>query len=395
MRLIIDGRRRQHIIISPPLIAAEYSPTPQFSPFFTTSVDSTSPIDAVTPIVNPASSIEELLQAYGVKPGPVRCRIPPPPARAIFPQDYHVITRIHVRSRPGSSRPFSRASNRLFNPRQSPSISSSRRSNASSGILGLAILNEELPSPFIRIQNSSTRPGTAGSTAPKLRSRQAFVEVVSCATQTSPPPTPNVSSTPDERIVTQGPSPVVVERAPTRPRKRGKRSRAKANNVNIPGSGEQQTTDNNGGNPQRARRRRKRRDQSIQCNAEAQTSNMIKEKRSVSNHQNDRIAERDSISSEQISVTDIGNVSEAMEEYYRSQGQLHLMSGGFADSLVDAQIARNSFLGHSAASSIRSHSPMDSIKQDSSLRREKKSHTRSNHTTIASQDYLPTENVFE
>ena len=319
-KLRIDGAQGS-IIVSPPIIA-EYTPIAQHSPFFTESQ-----IHSVPPNINPASSIEELLRAYGVQPGPIKHTIPPPPAHAIFPPEYKTISRIHVRSRPGSARPFSRSSNRPFNPRHTPSVVSSRpstRSDASSDVLGLVPLYEEtgeIPSPWLRrprMRGREERPSTAGSMAPKLRSRNGLVEVVSCATQTSPLPTvtsfpPNASiqnNSSELEISHSQNDPPVVEKCHSRPRRR-KRNRS------LPGDRSTSTSSHTNINQDivtpKPRRRRKRREQSIQTIVEGE------EVRSIAlghDHQKPRSNDRYS----RASLIDIENVTEAMEEYYRSQG---------------------------------------------------------------------------
>ena len=64
----------------------------------------------------------------------------------------------------------------------------STRSNAESDVLGRTSLHLQLPrvSPLSR-RGESERPETARSTTPRMRARNPMVEVVSCATQTTPP----------------------------------------------------------------------------------------------------------------------------------------------------------------------------------------------------------------
>src|ERR1700738_5267355 len=106
--------------------------------------------------INPASSIEELLRAYGAHETPRSPRFPPPPARARFPPKKPPLGRIHIRHRPGSSRQFSRPVSRRppssngSRPRtrseSRPSTASqsrpTTRSDASSDVLGLTPLYE-------------------------------------------------------------------------------------------------------------------------------------------------------------------------------------------------------------------------------------------------------------
>ena len=165
------------------------------------------PIDTPPPGINPASSIDELLRAYLVRLGPFREYIPPPCARAIFPPNYNVrlsSNRVYTRPRPGSARPFSRASNRPFarvshargisRGRSMSSCAETMGSDSSSDVLGLTPLYErtgEMPSPFLRrprARKGDSRPGTAESTVPRLRTREKVVQVVSVGIQTSPPP---------------------------------------------------------------------------------------------------------------------------------------------------------------------------------------------------------------
>lgn len=200
---------RRDVSCSPILFTIpEISMTPQVSPVSRSIPTTPVPVDVIPPTLNPAASIEELLRHYGVQPGPIRIRIPPPPARAIFPPEKvkpQNFNRVHVRHRPGSSRQFSRSSTRTLprghahlNSTNSLGSQQSTRSDTSSDVLGLTPLYEEtgeIPSPFLRRPRGwytplSNRPDTAGSNVPRLRRREGIAEVVSCSTQTSPPPSP-------------------------------------------------------------------------------------------------------------------------------------------------------------------------------------------------------------
>lgn len=125
--------------------------------------------------------------------------MPPPPARPIFPPEYPVFNRVHVRSRPGSARPFTRSGPSPLPETQHmrvPSVLSSNpsrpstRSDAVSDVLGPNSMYLEVrrASPM-RPRAENGRPTTMESTVPRLRSRRPTVEVVSCGTQTTPPPT--------------------------------------------------------------------------------------------------------------------------------------------------------------------------------------------------------------
>lgn len=135
----------------------------------------------------------------GLAPRPFQCNMPPPPARPIFPPEYPVFNRVHVRSRPGSARPFTRSGPLPLPETQHmrvPSVLSSNpsrpstRSDAVSDVLGPNSMYLEVrrASPM-RLRAENGRPTTVESTVPRRRSRMQTVEVVSCGTQTTPPPT--------------------------------------------------------------------------------------------------------------------------------------------------------------------------------------------------------------
>ena len=209
---------QEEIKIYPPQQERLYSPNslnvhPSLTP---RSIDH----HALPTTITPANSIEEILDAYGVqRPSPLSThnfQIPPPPARAIFPPESKYFSRIHTRTRPGSTRPYSRSSNRPFNssrPSSShsrylrvpsvtsrpstgysgPSRPSTARSDTSSDILGLTPLYEEtgeMPSPLLRRRRNGVvegkRPETAVSNVPKVRKRVEVAVVVTRGTQTSP-----------------------------------------------------------------------------------------------------------------------------------------------------------------------------------------------------------------
>ena len=323
MRKLIDGARGP-ITVSPPIIAAEYTPIAQHSPFFHPTE---SPIHSVPPHINPASSIEELLRAYGVQPNPIKNTIPPPPAHAIFPPEYNTISRIHVRSRPGSSRPFSRSSNRPFNPRHASSVVSSRpstRSDASSDVLGLVPLYEEtgeIPSPWIRrprMRSREERPSTVGSIVPKLRSRNGLVEVVSCGTQTGPLPT--VTSFPPNASIQNESSKLDINDSQNNPsvmEKSSSRRRRRKRNHRLPGNTSTSTSSHTNVNQDsltpKPKGRRKHREQSVQTIVEEEEVTSV-----ALGHEYQRPRSNDRYS--RPSLIDIENVTEPIQEYYRSQG---------------------------------------------------------------------------
>jgi hypothetical protein len=181
--------------------------TTQVSPFSLNIPEIPTLVDVLPPTLNPAASIDDLLRHYGVQPSPVRTRIPPPPARAIFPYEYRTnhLNRVHICHRPHPSCPFSRSSTRSishdhmrFNSSVSVASHHSTRSDTYSDVLGLTPLYEEtgeVPSPLLRrpwgwYTPLGNRPDTAGSNVPRLRRQEGVAEVVSCSTQTNPPPSP-------------------------------------------------------------------------------------------------------------------------------------------------------------------------------------------------------------
>ena len=162
------------------------------------------------------------------------------------------------------------------------------------------------------------RPSTAGSMVPKLRSRSGLVEVVSCATQTSPLPT--VTSFPPNVLIQNKSSELeindsqnnssVVEKCPSRPRRR-KRNRGLRGN--RPASIESQPNTSQDIPTSKPRRRRKRQEQSIPTIVEEEEVTSI-----ASGHDHEKPLSNDRCSP--ASLFDIENVADAMEEYYRSQG---------------------------------------------------------------------------
>jgi hypothetical protein len=88
--------------------------TRHVSPLSVNLPETPTPVDVLPPTLNPAASIDDILRHYGVQPTPVRTRIPPPPARAIFPSEYRTtnLNRVHIRHRPRTSHLFSRSSAR-------------------------------------------------------------------------------------------------------------------------------------------------------------------------------------------------------------------------------------------------------------------------------------------
>jgi hypothetical protein len=206
--LILVGLIHPVVVPSPVLFTIpEAAQISQVSPFSLNIPETPTPVDVLPPTLNPASSIDDLLRHYGVQPAPVRTRIPPPPALAIFPSEYRINNRnrVHIRHRPRPSLSFSHSSARTFSRghtrfNSSVSVASgpSTRSDASSDVLGLTPLYEEtgeIPSPLLRRPRGwytplDSRPHTAGSNVPQLRRRERVVEVVSCSTQTNTPPSP-------------------------------------------------------------------------------------------------------------------------------------------------------------------------------------------------------------
>lgn len=306
-------------------------------------------IDELPSGVNPSSSIEDILRAYLVRLGPFREHLPPPGARAIFPSNYNTVNRIYIRQRPGSARPFSRASNRPF-PRMShnrymSTSRSSTRSDASSDVLGLTPIYErtgEMRSPFLRRPRGGqvyvrpdTRPDTASSSVPKLRTREQVVEVVSVATQTSPPSTP---------IATMPTSPEPKRRGHRRGASRLAQARdslhlSKSSDIG-PGVGrkpqvaseytedQQPHRQGNDGNYSYTDAARKvsfsTREERISRREEA-VRNILERTSAlsgnpVSDYENHRPAQTLS-PSVRSSVNDMGDVSDAMQQYYRSQGR--------------------------------------------------------------------------
>src|SRR5579859_5246684 len=176
---------------------------PGVLPLFNSTISPTTPIYDLPMNVNAASSIDELLHAYGLQRGVQQSRTAPPAARPIFPENYRT-QRVHLRHRPGSSPAISRPPSRrahsgnisrsdVASLHSAMASISTIRSDASSDILGLTPLYEEtgeMPSPFLRRprmayrSGTERRPDTANSNVPRMRMRAAAVEVVSCATQT-------------------------------------------------------------------------------------------------------------------------------------------------------------------------------------------------------------------
>ena len=344
-------------MISPPIIVPEQPGSPQLSPFFTYSSEPRTPINTPPPNVNPASSIEELLRAYGVAPGPrpFQHRMPPPPARAIFPPGYTTLNRVHVRSRPGSSRPFSRAgpsSRPATQHIRVPSVLSSNpsrpstRSDAASDVLGRPSLYLEVrrASP-LRSRGENERPETAGSIVPRLRSRKPMAEVISCSTQTSPPPTATTfgkdAKSSGSAVPKQATGSENVEVAPSRTRRRKKRSRGTRRNTNRLTPTSITTEIVLEEDSLKARRQENWRDLGAQnvsrreapANAEqmvhssshsasfndrSQESGSSQVRRVRSMHANTGVS-HPSWASTRTNMTEIETVSEAMEQYYRSQ----------------------------------------------------------------------------
>lgn len=331
--------------MSHPLLATDPLIT-QGTPFFSHHAESTPPIDSRFPAVNPASSIKELLRAYGVTPRPVKYSIPPPPARAIFPASYRNLSRVHVHQRPRSSRSFSRASSRPFThafPRSSrlilpvPSVVVSRRpptrSDTSSDVLGLSPLCEEtagIQGTPVRIpgsewSNTDERPTTATSTVPRIRSRNPVAEVVSCATQTSPQPTVTTFS---PTVYPTRPSSNTetcknAQRSVGGPSQsyRGKTPHAMENSINPQESSAQQC-DNNHDEYKASKPRRRRRRRARKSHVAVEESVGLTETDGVYPRFNYPAPRQSQISevSVQPNIADIESVSLAMEKYYRSQG---------------------------------------------------------------------------
>jgi hypothetical protein len=317
-------------------------------------------VDILPPSIHPAASIEDLLRAYGVKPGPVMQTIPPPPAFAIFPPGYRTYGRVHTRSRPGSSRPFSRASSRAF-PTQSAvprynsslrvtSIAQSRRSDISSNILGFAAGRNTMgdfargSASMLLGQSHLQRPETAVSSVPKLKNLEPMVEVVSCGTQTSPTSsvfTPSTLSTVNvgtertsrrrlsetslQQIITTAEEGIAAIAVPSVSRRRTRRKRKSGN---IVGEGSKsshlpvESYITNGKNCSMGGGRSRSQLLGIgtimeevaylDTIPEYDTSRLTLS----TSHNCGRMSEVPP----EASITDIKNVSQAMEDYYRSKG---------------------------------------------------------------------------
>lgn len=346
-------------VISSPVIVPGQPESPQLSPFFAYASQPGTPIDTPCPNVNPASSIEELLQAYGISPGHrlSQRRIPPPPARAIFPPGYTTVNRVHVRSRPGASRPFSRAgpsSRPVTQHMRVPSVLSSNpsrpptRSDATSDVLGRTSLYLEVQraSP-LRPQSENKRPETAKSTVPRLRSRNLMAEVVSCSTQTSPPPTVTTFDKEAESAGASVPKQATgfedIEAAPSRARRRRKRSHGTRRSTSrltptlvateiVVEEDSLKTTRQEGCRDQGTQNVNHREGPAISehrvhssshsdiFNERSEGSGSSQGRRTRSTHANTGVSYI-SRASTGTNMMDIDNISEAMEQHYRAQTQ--------------------------------------------------------------------------
>ena len=297
--LILVGLIHPVVVPSPILFTIPEIPqTSQVSPFFSNIPETPTPVEVLPPTLNPASSIDDLLRHYGVQAAPVRTGIPPPPARAIFPSEYRINNRnrVHIRHRPRPSLSFSHSSARTpsrghtrFNSSVSVASGPSTRSDASSDVLGLTPLYEEtgeIPSPLLRRPRGwytplDSRPDTVGSNVPHLRRREGVVEVVSCSTQTNPPPSPAsivpnlqwtnsvrpITTTPGMRESEVGEVDHLVRRSS---RRRGKRSHGRG--TNSTNAVRNEDAGSQGAQPRR-RRRCDKTTQSMHQSTEATVSN--------------------------------------------------------------------------------------------------------------------------
>ena len=197
---VIGRRKHRSLKISNPILIPDLS---DMNPFLAAR----SPVQSVSPQLNPPASIDGLLRAYGVQQGQASSHIHPPPACPTFPPGHKCRTsRVHVRPRPRSARPVSRGSTKS-SPATSRPLSRSSSNEAAESlrqarayistdscacneVVGPSSLHEETEPPPLCLSTpiSWSRPvSISDPTIPEVRTRTAIVQVVSQGTQTDAP----------------------------------------------------------------------------------------------------------------------------------------------------------------------------------------------------------------